>query len=203
MHTVQFLTNLVEHHQTLVYAIIFFGVLIEGEVVTISTGILAHLGALNIPLALLCIFLGGISKTFLGYSLGKFLFKRFNRNIFFTYMQKKVKNFLPRFKEKPFWSIFISKFILGANHVVILFSGFEQIDYKKYLKAEIISTIIWAPGMMALGYFFSYTALQVSKEIWRFSMVVLVLFLLFILFDKLISWLYEAFEELYDSHRKI
>lgn len=87
--------------------------------------------------------------------------------------------------------------------MVILFSGFERIDYKKYLKAEFISTLIWAPGMMAMGYFFSYTALQVSHEIWRFSMVVLVLFLLFILFDKLISWLYEMFEELYDSHRKI
>ena len=168
--------------------------------VSISSGILAHLGALNIPLTLACVFFGGLAKTFAGYSLGKFLFKRFNHNKFFTYMQKKVKGFLPRFKEKPFWSIFISKFILGANHIVILFSGFERIDYKKYLKAEIISTIIWAPGMVALGYFFSYTALHVSREIWRFSMVVLVLFILFILFDRLISWLYEMFEELYDNH---
>lgn len=200
MHTVKFLTTLVENHETLIYVIIFFGVFIEGEVVSISSGILAHLGALNIPLTLACVFFGGLAKTFAGYSLGKFLFKRFNHNKFFTYMQKKVKGFLPRFKEKPFWSIFISKFILGANHIVILFSGFERIDYKKYLKAEIISTIIWAPGMVALGYFFSYTALHVSREIWRFSMVVLVLFILFILFDRLISWLYEMFEELYDNH---
>lgn len=199
MHTIQLLTNLVEHHQLLIYGIIFLGVIIEGEAVAISSGILVHLGALNTPLTLLVIVLGGLVKTVLGYQIGKWCYLKYNHNRFFTYMQKRVKRFLPRFKQKPFWSIFISKFILGANHIVILFSGFERIDYKKYLRAEVISTLIWAPVMVTLGYLFSYTALRVTREVGRFSMVVFTLFLLFILFDKLISWLYEVFEELYDN----
>ncbi len=199
MHTINLVIRLVEHHQVLTYGVIFLGSLFEGEFFLISTGILAHLGALNLWLALSLVLLGGISKTFLGYQLGEFLYKKFQYHKFFTYIQKRVYSILPKFKEKPFWSIFISKFIIGANNVVIIFSGYEKIDYKKFLKAEIFALAIWAPLLLSLGYFFSYTALHVSREIWKFFMVVLVLYILFILFDKLVSWLYELFEEFYDD----
>ena len=197
MHTVNFLIRLVEHHQILAYGIIYLGLIFEGEFFIISTGILVHLGALNFWFSLLFLLLGGLSKTLLGYALGEFLYKKFNHHKFFKYIQRRVYRVLPRFKTQPFWSIFISKFIIGANHVVIIFSGYEKIDYKKFLKAEMSSTIIWAPALLILGSFFSYTALHVSREIWKFLLVVLILFIIFILFDKLVSRLYELFEEFY------
>ena len=201
MHTVNLLTSLVEHHQVLAYVVIYLGLIFEGEIFVISTGILAHLGALNFWFSLLFIFLGSFSKIIFGYAFGKFLFKKYNHNKVFSYIQKRVYGVLPRFKEKPFWSIFISKFIMGTNYLVVIFSGFENIDYKKYLKAEASSTVIWAPLMLSIGYFFGYTALHISREIWKFSMVVIALFIIFILFDKLVSWLYELFEEFYDESR--
>jgi membrane-associated protein len=163
----------------------------------ISTGILAHLGAISFWFSLLFILLGALSKTFIGYAFGEFLYRKFNRHKVLRYLQKRVHGIVPRFKEKPFWSIFISKFIMGANYIVIIFSGYEKIDYRKFLKAEFCSTIIWAPVLLSLGYFFSYTALHVSHEIWKFLIVVFVLFVIFILFDKLVSWIYELFEEYY------
>jgi membrane protein DedA with SNARE-associated domain len=200
MHTVNLLTSLVGHHQILAYALIYLGIVFEGEFVVISVGILAHLGALNVWTALIFILLGGLSKTLLGYAIGQFLFRKFNHNSFFKYINKRVKSFMPRFRSRPFWSIFISKFILGANHIVILFCGFEKVNYRKYLKAEISSTIIWAPLFLFLGYFFSYTALHISREIWRFSMIVLLLIIVFIIFDKMVGWLYELFEEFQDEN---
>ncbi len=199
MHTVKILSGIVENHQVLIYAIILLGIIFEGEFVIIFTGVLAHLGALNVFVAIIFILLGAFAKTFFGYALGQFLFKKFNHHRFFRYIQKRVYLLLPKFKTKPFWSIFISKFIIGANNVVIIFSGFEKINYKKYLKAEVLATVLWAPFLLSLGYIFSYTALQVSGEIWRFSMVVLVLVIMFILFDKLVSWIYELFEEYYND----
>lgn len=201
MHTVNLLIRLVEHHQILAYGIIYFGLIFEGEFFLISTGILVHLGALNFWFSLFFILLGGLSKTFIGYALGEFLFKKFNYHKFFKYIQKRVYNILPKFKTKPFWSIFISKFIIGANNIVIIFSGYEKIDYKKFLKAEISATVIWAPFLLSLGYFFSYTALHVSREIWKFLIVVLILYIIFVLFDKLVSWLFELFEEFYDENQ--
>jgi membrane-associated protein len=199
MHTVNFIIRVIEHHQVLVYVVIYIGMIFEGEFFLISTGILTHLGALNFWFALLFVLLGAFSKTLIGYALGGFLSRKFSHHRFFKYIQKRVYAVLPRFKLKPFWSIFVSKFIIGSNHVVIIFSGYEKIDYKKYLKAEISSTVIWAPLLLSLGYLFSYTALNVSREIWKFLAVVFILFIIFILFDKLVSWIYELFEEFYDE----
>ena len=80
------------------------------------------------------------------------------------YIEERVFNFMPHFDRKPFWSIFISKFIMGVNYLVIIFSGYKKINYKTYLKAEFFSTIIWAPLLLTIGYFFSYTALNIEVK---------------------------------------
>ena len=202
MHTVNLLTSLVENHQVLAYAVIYLGLIFEGEIFIISTGILAQLGALNVWFSLLFILLGGFSKTILGYTLGKFLYKKFNHHRVFNYIQKRVYAVLPRFKVKPFWSIFISKFIMGANYLVVIFAGYENVDYKKFIKAEVSSTLIWAPLMLSVGYFFGYTALHITREIWKFSMVILIMFIIFVIFDKFISWVFELFEEYYHGNKQ-
>ncbi len=198
MHTITLLTNLIEHHQLLVYVLIFLIVIFEGEIILISAGILVHLGALNFFLALIFILLGAFCKTFLGYYIGELMHNKWHQTKFMKYIEKRVYNIMPHFNQKPFWSIFISKFII-MNHIVMIYSGYTKVNYKKYLEAEIISTLVWAPLLLSLGYFFAYAALRVSHEIWRFSLIVLLLVILFVVFDKLVSWLYELFEEFYDN----
>jgi membrane protein DedA with SNARE-associated domain len=200
MHTIRFLTALIEHHQTLAYSLIYAGIIIEGDFFLLSTGILCHLGALSLLPTILFVVLGGLSKTVIGYWLGTIIRRFFPKVRFFRFFENKVKKFLPRsFPLRPFWPTFSSKFIIGANNLVILYSGYHKINYKRFLRAEFLSTLIWAPGLLMLGYFFSYTALNVSHEISRFSLILVVLFILFFLFDKLIGLLYEMFEELYDE----
>ena len=198
MHTVNILRHLVQNHLVFTYLLIFLVTIFEGEVIIISAGILVLLGALNFWFCLIFIFCGGMMKTLLGYSLGKLLYKKFNNHKSFQYIEKRVFNIMPYFEHKPFWSIFVSKFIM-VNHLVIIFAGYKNINFKKYLQAEISSTMLWAPGLLLLGYFFSYTAIQVSREIWRFLLIVVVLIILFIIIDKLIGWVYEIFEEFYDK----
>ena len=195
MHTIQILNHLVASNQLWAYCLIFLLVIIEGEVVAISTGILILLGALNFWICLVLIFCGGLIKTLLGYSLGVFLYKKFNHNQFFKYIEKKVFRVLPHFNQKPFRSIFFSKFIFGLNHLVLVFSGYQKVNFKTYLKAESLSTIIWTVLMLSLGYFFSYTALHVSHEIWKFSLIIILLIIAFFILDKLLAWLHELFEE--------
>ncbi len=194
MHTVRILNILVEHHQVLAYFLIFLGLIFEGEVTLISAGVLAHLGAFNFWLVLGFILAGGIVKTFLGYYIGEYLHKRYKHHRFFIYMEKRILYLMPRFKQKPFWSIFISKFIMGVNYMVVIFSGYQKINYKTYLKAEFLSTITWAPLLLSIGYFFSYTAIHISREVSRFLLIVVFFTLGFVVLDKLISLLYGIFE---------
>lgn len=199
MHTVKLLSLLISDHQFIAYILIFIGLIFEGEVVLISTGILMHIGALNPVFALMTVVVGVLSKTFLGYYIGRVIHDKWHETKMLRYIERRVLYIMPNFNQKPFWSIFFSKFIFGVNNMVVILSGYEKIDYKKYLKAEISATSIWAPTLLFLGYFFSYMALHVSKEIWRFSLVILILMIMFFLFDKLVGWVYEIFEEFYDN----
>jgi membrane protein DedA with SNARE-associated domain len=198
MYTVNILNHFVENNLVFTYFIIFLITIFEGEIVSISAGILVLLGALNFYLVLVVIFCGGMVKTFLGYFLGQCLHRKFNNNRFLRYVEKRVLNIMPHFERKPFWSIFLSKFLM-INHLVIIFAGYKNINFKKYIEAEISSTLFWVPGLVLLGYFFSYTAIRISHEIWTFSLIVLLLTLLFIIVDKLVAWVYDIFEELYDN----
>jgi membrane protein DedA with SNARE-associated domain len=200
MNTVNILKQLVENYQVLVYFFIFIGLIIEGEFILISVGILLHLGALSFPLALFFIFLGVLCKPMLGYYFGVIIHDKWHQTKFLKYIEKRVLNILPHFRQRPSWSIFVSKFILGVNNIVIIFSGYQKIDFKRYLRAEFFSTIIWVPTLLFLGYLFSYAAFHISHEIWRFSLIVLVLIVLFIILDKLVGWLYGLFEEFYNGN---
>ncbi len=197
MDTVNILERLVENYQVLVYFFIFLGLIIEGEFILISVGILLHLDALGLYPAVVFIFLGLLSKTILGYYLGSYIHIRWNHTKFLKHIEKRVLSVVPHFQQKPFWSIFISKFIVGANNIVIIFSGYQKVAFKRYLEAEFSSTLIWAPALVSIGYLFSLTAIHISREIWRFSFIILVLIVLFIIFDRLVGWIYEIFEELY------
>ena len=194
MHTVQVLTRLVEDHQILAYGLIFLGLVFEGEVTLISAGVLAHLGALNFWVALGFIFTGGIVKTFVGYYFGRFLFVNHNYNKLVMYIERRVMSVLPRFRQRPFWSIFFSKFITGVNYLIIVFAGFKRVKLKTYLKAEFLSTLIWAPLLLSMGYYFSYAALHISREIGRFLLIIVLFTICFLLLDKLIAVLFEVFE---------
>jgi membrane protein DedA with SNARE-associated domain len=194
MHTVQVLNHLVENNHLLAYLIIFVGLIFEGEIIVIAAGVLSYLGALNFWTALFFILAGGITKTFSIYYLGKFVYEKYSQNSILKYLERRVLYFLPRFKQKPFWSIFISKFIMSVNFWVIILSGYNKINFKTFLKAELISTIIWAPSLFCLGFFFSQTALAFSKEINKFSLVIFTLLVVFLLFDKLVANFYRIFE---------
>ena len=199
MHVANILNNIVENHQIFAYVVIFLGLIFEGEIILISAGILAHLGALDFGITLFFVLFGGLVKTLLFYRLGEFIHKKWNHTKLMKYIEERVFNFMPHFDRKPFWSIFISKFIMGVNYLVIIFSGYKKINYKTYLKAEFFSTIIWAPLLLTIGYFFSYTALNISKEISRFSLVILILVIAFITFDKFLAFVYKMFEKFNDK----
>ncbi len=195
MHLIHVLGSAVEHHVALAYCIIFFGTLIEGEFVMIASGVLAHIGVLPVVDTVLLGFLGAMGKTVIGYSIGQAVSKYFPNNKFFTFIEGKILHFLPHFKDRPFWSIFLSKFVYGINHLAILFAGFIRAQFKTYFFAELFSSILWTGGVFSLGYFFSYTAFGVSRDIRKALLVILVLVIIFMLVQKLIAFIIEILEQ--------
>src|SRR3989338_2006741 len=81
MYTINFLANLVENHQILVYALIFLGIIIEGEFILLCTGVLVHLGALNFYFALPFVFMAGFFLTFFFFII-RYCFCRLSKDKF-------------------------------------------------------------------------------------------------------------------------
>jgi len=177
------------------YLLIVIGILVEGEIVVILAGIFTHLGALNIYLVILFIVIGGVIKSFIGYNIGHYLRKNHSSNRFLCQAENRVNYFLPNFLNKPFLSIFLSRFLLFGMHLfALIFTGYKKIKISEFIKAEASSLIAWSIVMLSIGYFFSYTALSISRDVRNFFGIILVFFIMFFILEKIIAFVIELFE---------
>ncbi len=189
------LSLFVTTHGAVTYGALFVGVLWEGEITLIMAGILTHLHVLFLPTTIFIIILAAVTKTLLGYQLGRYLGRKFPHSPLLKYFERKVFYFLPRFREQPFWSIVISKCIYGVNNATLVFAGYVKADFKTYCVAEFVSSVVWLGGMFGLGLFFSTTALNISHNFKNFAFLVLLFIAGFMVLLKVINLIIELIEE--------
>lgn len=188
------ITNFVQDHQFIGYVIVFIGVVLEGEFTLLVTGVLAHIGAFAFGEAYLVAISGGMTKTLLGYHVGRVLRKKYAKSRFFRFVIRKVHNLLPKFRERPFWSVFISKFIFGLNNLVLIYSGVMRVRQRIYIRAELISTYIWAFVVIGAGYIFSIAAFQISHDIRKFMLLFLLFLVAFVIIQRIMHFIIELAE---------
>lgn len=182
-------------HVMLSYCVLFFFTFLEGEIALIIGGIFAHLGILSTPVTIGLIVVAATLKTIAGYHFGKYLGAKFPQSKVLKYFERKVLYFLPHFREKPFWSIVLSKFIYGVNNAALVFAGYLRADFKKYCFAELVSSAVWLGGMFALGYYFSAKAFSISHNFRNFSLIILLFIIGFMILQKIINLIIEVAEE--------
>ena len=192
MITLGHLRHFVELHADIAYILIVFGVIIEGEIVVVIAGIFANLGSLNLFVSFIATLIGGGAKSVIGYSLGYYLYKHHSGRPIINQAERRINYFLPRFAEKPFWSILVSRFlILGLHWFSLLFSGYKKINVRIFAKAELASLVLWSISVLALGYFFSFTALSISRDIRKFIIIIFLFFIAFFILEKIIAFIVE------------
>jgi membrane protein DedA with SNARE-associated domain len=192
MITLSHLRHFVELHASIAYVLIVVGVIIEGEIVVILAGIFSNLGGLNIFLAFIATLFGGGLKSVIGYGLGYYLQKEHSHRKFISAAERRVNYFLPRFQERPFWSIFVSRFlVLGLHWFSLIVVGYKKIKLKTFAEAELASLLIWSVAVLALGFFFSYTALSISRDIRNFLLIIFLFFLAFFVVERMIAFVIE------------
>lgn len=188
------LKHFIEIHAIIIYFIIILGVILEGEIVVVFAGIFSYLGSIHFFIALIAVILGCAIKSFLGYTIGTFLNKHHSHNNFIKKVEMRLSSFLPHFNEKPFWSIFISRFfVFGVGWFTLVFSGFKKVPIRIYAKAEALSLMIWSVLFLALGFSFGYTALSISRDVRNFIGIILLFFLMFFILEKVLAFIIELF----------
>jgi len=195
MLTLGYIKHFVAIHADLVYLMIVLGVIVEGEIMVIVAGIFAHLGSVNIYFAFLSTIIGGSIKSVLGYSLGSYLQNKHSQRKFLIHAENRVNYFLPKFLNKPFLSLFLSRFlVLGMYWFALIYAGYKKINIRTFIKAEASSLVTWAIIMLSIGSFFSYTALSISRDVRKFIGIILICFFVFFLIEKIIAFIIELFE---------
>lgn len=190
-----FFSLFVTEHSTLAFGVLFLAVMLEGELSLIMAGIFVHLGIFSLWPTLIIAALAAIAKTLIGYRIGAYLGRKMPNSIILKYFERRILYFLPRFRERPFWSIVVSKCIYGVNNIAIIFAGYMRADFRKYLLAEFISTFVWFGGMFLLGSFATSKALSLSDNFRTFSLVIVLFMIGFMILLKLIAAGIEIVEE--------
>ncbi|OHA79166.1 MAG: hypothetical protein A2747_01545 [Candidatus Yonathbacteria bacterium RIFCSPHIGHO2_01_FULL_44_41] len=192
--------QLVQDHRFWGYAILFIAMIFEGEVFLIVAGMLATLDAFDIGDVLWISFFGVILGNTMWYYLGaKLKDTRFSRRII-KWAERAIIFFLPRFREKPFKSIFFSKFIYGANRATVIMSGVLRVPFRLFFKAEFLASILWVALYASVGYFFGFAAVNITHNASRFALIAVVFMIAFILIQKLIADRYERIQ--HQKHEK-
>ncbi len=195
MLSIIFIKQFIAEHANIIYLLIILGVALEGEIMVIFAGIFAHLGSINIYIAFIATLVGGGIKSVIGYSIGYYLQKHHSKRNFLIKTENRVNYFLPNFIKKPFLSIFLSRFlILGIYWFALIYAGYKKINLRTFIKAESFSLVTWAIAMLSLGFFFSYTALSISRDVRKFVGIILVFFIMFFVLEKIIAFIIELFE---------
>ena len=194
MQLIQTATLYIADHQMMVYGFVLFSIIIEGEVALIVLGILAHTRIIPVEVALALAVVGATIKTILGYAIGKGIKKYIPQNKIFDFIEKRVLVVFPHFTEKPFWSLFFSKFVYGLNHFTIIFAGYTGSKLKTYITAEIISSIAWITIMFGIGFFFSQAAFAFSHDLKKVALYLLLGIIAFLLIERIVGFVIEYFE---------
>lgn len=195
MLTIGHITDFALLHANFAYILIILGVILEGEIVVILAGIFAHLGSINILVAFGVIIIGGVIKSFIGYSLGSYLKDKHSNSYLLIKAEKRVNRILPSFDRRQFLSIFLSRFLIfGIYWFALIFAGYKKTNIRLFIKAEISSLITWTIIMLSMGYFFSYTALSISRDIRNFIGIILIFFIGFFILEKIIAFFVKLFE---------
>lgn len=188
MEEVNFFISFVEAHRYTGYAILFFSMIIEGELFLLAAGILSNLGAFDFFDVLFLSFGGVLLGDVVWYSLGRFFQAKYPNQRIIKFVERRVRRMFPSIENNPFRLVFISKFLYGFNHSTIFILGFLKINFWNFFKVQFQASFLWVLTFLILGYFFGYTAIHISSKINKLVLAVLVILAVFFIVERTLDY---------------
>ncbi|MFH1392683.1 MAG: DedA family protein [bacterium] len=154
------------------YWLLFVGVFLEGEAMLLAAGVCAYLGYLDIflviPIACLAIIAGDNAQYWLGRKLGKAFLNKYS-------VFQKING---KFNHHSNKIILFSRFLFGMRVATILMAGANNFNYKKFLKFNAISGILWVIAIAFLGFVFGASFVLLRKILKYSALAITVLVIL-------------------------
>ena len=131
------------------YAIVFFGMMIEGDTVFFTAIFLARQGFFSFTGILVVGVAGVFTGDFLWYWLGR---KLHATSRFYRWAMGAAEPFDRRLRAGPFRILLLSKFTYGLGHLILLRTGALDFKLRQFIKTDIPATIFWIVVVASLRY---------------------------------------------------
>ncbi|HEY4510336.1 MAG TPA: VTT domain-containing protein [Candidatus Paceibacterota bacterium] len=167
------------------YILVFFGVIMEGEVTLFTSAFLTRQGFLNIGYASITLLLGALAGDLMWYALGT----RFGSSTSFImrWLNRVAGRFDNHITKSPIRTIFISKFTYGFHRAVLVRAGILGLPIKRIFRADFLVTVVWMIVVGGLGYALSASIPLVRKSVHLVESMFLIFFIGFIILEFIIT----------------
>ncbi len=150
------------------YPAIIVGAFVEGEVTLVLGGFAAHRGYLDLPLVILCAFLGGFSEDQFFFYLGRHRSRAFlDRHPGWRPRISTIERHIDRFRTA---FVLGFRFIYGLRSVSPFVLGMGDIRPSRFGTLDGLSAMAWAALVVWLGYAFGNAVELVLEDIERYEM---------------------------------
>ncbi len=172
------------------YFLIFPAAIIEGPIITIISGFLAHLGYLSFSLAYLTLLLSDTTGCTLYYLAGRYwrnlvwVKKRLSR---WGYSENSEKFLEDHFRKHKIKTIIIAKFSHGLGWMVHLSAGVAKVNFLEFVFFNIISAIPKTLILMLVGFYLGNSLEKIDSYlsfIWIAGIFVVLFIILYLLINK-------------------
>jgi len=173
----------------ILYAAISFLMVFFGEEVLLIVGALTHFGVVDFWDAFFFALLGTIAGDIFWFKMGE----RYGENFILKYGRwffitpERFKRLEGLINTNSGIFIFLSKFMYNLNHISLVAAGAIKFPFKKFIRPQIITSLIWVLAFMALGHAFAYNLAKLKHDVTLFTLLVLAVFVGFVLLEKLIE----------------
>ena len=159
--------------------IVFFGMMTEGTIMIIVSGVLCYLGMLSlketIPVAILGAVIGDQFWYFVGRCYCQNILNRFPS------LQQRIKKLEHAVKKRGTWLAFSGRFVYSGAILFPATLGTYRYLYTKFTLFNTLGIIVWSVSGIALGYILGTGAEQVLGKIEKIEHFIGLVFIIIVL----------------------
>jgi membrane protein DedA with SNARE-associated domain len=167
-----------------IYALLFVGLLMEGEIILFLAFYLARQHYLDFGDTLIIALAGVIIGDNLWYFFGKYV----ERAPLLGRMIKKIPASVDRFiLTRPALSIIVSKFTYGFHRPVLLKLYSAKVKYRQFILIDLVGVILWVGVYSILGYVLADSLWLFRHQIKYWELAFVIAIIVISLLFKLVS----------------
>lgn len=145
---------------------LFFGFFLPGDSLLFTAGILASQGVFSFPGLIALLWAAAVAGDSVGYwsgaKVGPALFTREDSFFFHKRHLERTRDFYAKYGPR---AVVLARFVPIVRTFAPIFAGVGQMRYRDFFFFNVLGGLLWAVGIVSLGYFLGATVPDIERFI--------------------------------------